>query len=213
MNTFTIQSNNYLDLDINGFYHSDYHGGGNWRVSGTIENLICTLKNDITPYSPIVLSAATSRLYDILNDDFLQISRNRRSVGISRLTVCVIPRAKSENTYRDNQKLFRRTVQRVAQNYPTIFEDGTHYIIRHTDTRTTHLARSGHGGTGDLPYQGITVDTCDISEMIEGKDILLVDDLYTRTVNIDEDAIQALLDNGADSVCFYAVGKTVSRYQ
>ena len=122
-------------------------------------------------------------------------------------------KSKSEDSYRDNQKLFRRTVQRVAQNYPTIFEDGTHYIIRHTDTQTTHLARSGHGGTGDLPYQGITVDTCDISEMIEGKDILLVDDLYTRTVNIDEDAIQALLDNGADSVCFYAVGKTVSRYQ
>jgi phosphoribosylpyrophosphate synthetase len=213
MNTFTIQSNEYLDLDIKGFYHSDYQGGGNWKVSGTIENLICTLKNDITPYSSIVLSAATSRLYDILNDDFLQISRNRKSVGIPKLTVCVIPRAKSEDSYRDNQKLFRRTVQRVAQNYPTIFEDGTHYIIRHTDTQTTHLARSGHGGTGDLPYQGITVDTCDISEMIEGKDILLVDDLYTRTVNIDEDAIQALLDNGADSVCFYAVGKTVSRYQ
>lgn len=212
MNTFAIQSNEYLDSDIIGFYHSNYQGGGNWRVSGTIENLICTLKNDITPYPSHVLSSATSRLYDILNDDFLQISRNRRSIGISKLTVCVIPRAKSEDSYRANQKLFRNTVQRVVQNYPAIFEDGTHYIIRHTDTRTTHLARSGHGGTGDLPYQGITEETCHISEMIEGKDILLVDDLYTRTVNIDEDAIQALLENGANSVCFYAVGKTISLY-
>jgi len=38
---------------------------------------------------------------------------------------------------------------------------------------------------------------------------LLIDDLYTRTVNIDEDAIQALLDKGAHSVAFYAVGRTV----
>ena len=44
-----------------------------------------------------------------------------------------------------------------------------------------------------------------------GKDILLIDDIYTKTVNIDEDAIQALLDNGARSVFFYAIGKTVSK--
>ena len=40
-----------LKQDIIAFYHDDYQGGGNWRVSGTIENLICTFKNDITPYT------------------------------------------------------------------------------------------------------------------------------------------------------------------
>jgi len=34
----------------------------------------------------------------------------------------------------------------------------------------------------------------------------LVDDLYTKGVNIDEDAIQALLDKGAKNVVFYSVG-------
>jgi phosphoribosylpyrophosphate synthetase len=65
---------------------------------------------------------------------------------------------------------------------------------------------------GEKPYPGITKDTCKISDNVRGKDILLIDDLYTKTVNIDEDAIQALLNKGAKSIVFYAVGKTVSRY-
>jgi phosphoribosylpyrophosphate synthetase len=59
-----------------------------------------------------------------------------------------------------------------------------------------------------MPYPGITSDTCYISERVIGKNIILVDDLYTKTVNIDEDAIQALLDRGAESVTFYSLGKT-----
>lgn len=82
--------------------------------------------------------------------------------------------------------------------------------MRHTNTRTTHLNRNGQGGDGNLPYPGITKDTCSISNQVIGKDILLIDDLYTKGVNIDEDAIQALLDKGANSVIFYSIGKTVS---
>lgn len=93
------------------------------------------------------------------------------------------------------------------------FKNGTIYIVRHTNTRTTHLDRNGEGGDGNLPYPGITKDTCTISEQVNGKDILLIDDLYTKSVNIDEDAIQALMDKGANSVTFYSVGKTVSRNQ
>lgn len=88
------------------------------------------------------------------------------------------------------------------------FENGTSYIIRYVNTRTTHLNKSGYGGDGDMPYVGITKATCKISSHVRGKDILLIDDIYTKGVNIDEDAIQALLDNGAKSVIFYAVAKT-----
>ncbi len=59
-----------------------------------------------------------------------------------------------------------------------------------------------------MPYPGITRKTCTISPEVTEKDILLIDDIYTSNVYIDEDAIQALLDNGANSVKFYAVGKT-----
>jgi hypothetical protein len=66
----------------------------------------------------------------------------------------------------------------------------------------------GYGGDGDMPYVGITKATCKISGDVRGKDILLIDDIYTKGVNIVEDAIQALLDNGPKSVIFYAVAKT-----
>ena len=44
---------------------------------------------------------------------------------------------------------------------------------------------------------------------VKGKDILLVDDLYTPELGIDDDAIQALFDHGASSVIFYSIGKTL----
>ena len=49
--------------------------------------------------------------------------------------------------------------------------------------------------------------TCDISADAAGKNILLIDDIYTPGVNIDEDAINALLNAGAKTLAFYAVGK------
>lgn len=71
------------------------------------------------------------------------------------------------------------------------------------------MDKSGYGGNGNLPYPGITKETCTISDKIKNKDILLIDDLYTAKVNIDEDAIQTLLDKGANSVIFYSLGKTI----
>ena len=70
----------------------------------------------------------------------------------------------------------------------------------------------GFNNDGDLPYVGITNATCNISDSVNGKDILLIDDIYTKTVNIDEDAIQALLNKGAKSVAFYAIGNTVLKF-
>lgn len=197
-----------LQQDIVAFYHNDYQGGGNWRISGTIENLICTFKNDVTTYPSQTLNNAAARLSQILKVDLPEILRLS---GKQNLRVCVIPRAKRENSYRPDQLYLRATIQIAAQRLNG-FMDGTHDIIRHTNTATTHLARSGHGGSGELPYVGITKDTCSISDDVIGRDILLIDDLYTKTVNIDEDCIQALLDKGARSVIFYSIGKTLSRY-
>ena len=124
------------------------------------------------------------------------------------LTICVIPRAKNEQNYRSDQLNFKRTVCEIANELAN-FEDGISYIIRSVNTRTTHLDKSGGGGDGDTPYPGITKTTCTISDEIKGKDILLIDDVYTKDVGIDEDAIQALFDHGAKSVIFYSVGKTL----
>lgn len=197
-----------LKQDIVAFYHNDYQGGGNWRMPGTIENLICTFKNDITPYTEQILVNAARRLALILKKD---MSKILRLSGKQNLRVCVIPRAKREDSYRKNQLYLRATIQYVTKHLAG-FVDGTQDIIRHTSTSTTHLARHGNGGGGELPYVGITKDTCSISDDVIGKDILLIDDIYTKTVNIDEDCIQALLDKGARSVVFYSIGKTVLKF-
>ncbi len=205
MKQFEIFSENYLNQTVKGFYHEDYRGGGSYKISGTIENLICTFKNDITPYTNDVLKDAMQRLTTILKEDLSEILK---VVDCSNITVCVVPRAKNENFYQENQKLFRQTVRSVVSQLPG-FEDGTQYIERHTNTITTHRDKWGFGGDGKKPYPGITKETCSLSDEIIGKDILLIDDIYTRSINIDEDAIQALLDKGANSVIFYAIGKTV----
>lgn len=197
-----------LRQDIIAFYHDDYHGGGAWNMSGTIENLICTFKNDVTRYPIQTLKSAVGKLVQILKVDLPEILRLS---GKHNLRVCVIPRAKREELYRPDQLCLRATIQYVAQRLDG-FVDGTHDIIRHTNTSTTHLARNGHGGQGELPYVGITKDTCTISDDVVDQDILLVDDVYTKTVNIDEDCIQALLDKGAKSVIFYSIGRTLYRF-
>jgi hypothetical protein len=198
----------FLNEDINAFYHADYNSGGAWQIQHTIENMIWTLKNDVDAF-PDRLPNAQRQLSAIIREDLPQILQE---VDSNELTICVVPRSKAEGHYRRDQLLFRNTISYVVDQMQN-FENGTNYIIRHTSTRTTHLDRNGEGGDGNLPYPGITNDTCTISEQVYGKDILLIDDLYTKSVNIDEDAIQALLDNGANSVTFYSIGKTISRNQ
>ena len=201
MKNFIIYPNQYLRQQIQGYYYDDYHGGGNYKIDGTIENIITTLKNDIPPYkNEEILGLAINRLINILKEDLSSFQQED-------LTVCVVPRAKAENTYEANQLLFKKVVQYMINELN--FKDGSNYIVRHTNTRTTHRNRAGYGGDGEMPYPGITKKTCHISNKVNGKNILLIDDLYTKTINIDEDAIQALLDYGARSVIFYAVGKTV----
>ena len=198
----------FLQQDTTAFYHVDYNSGGSWQIPYSIENLIWTFKNDVDPF-PERLPNVQQQLSEILRQDLPEILRQVRK---NILTICVVPRSKAENYYRADQLLFRRVISNVVDQLPN-FQNGTNYIVRHTNTRTTHLDRNGEGGDGNLPYPGITKDTCTISGQIYGKDILLIDDLYTKSVNIDEDAIQALLDKGANSVTFYSVGKTVSRNQ
>lgn len=199
-----------LQRDTLAFFHDEYHAGGRWKQQGTIENMICTLKNDRTPYPDDVLAGAINHLASVLNNDLTQIICQLQYCR--KLLVCVVPRAKREEYYAPNQRLFRQTIQNVVRHWGN-FEDGTHYILRHTDTRTTHSDRSGHGGSGPKPYCGITSETCSISENVYGKDILLIDDLYTKGIGIDEDCIQTLYDKGANSVVLYTIGRTVKFFQ
>jgi predicted amidophosphoribosyltransferase len=198
MKRFTIKPNEYLQKSIQAFYHSDYFPGSNWKINGTFENFIWTLKNDDNSYSDVALENAILRLSDILFNDLPKILQ---VTELNKLLVCVVPRSYSENRYEPKQLLFRSTVKNVVEKLDG-FIDGTNFILRHTDTDPTHLGAS-------KPAPGTIKRTCILSDNVIGKDILLIDDVYTYNKGIDEDALQALLDKGAGSIFFYAIGKTV----
>lgn len=200
MNSFMITTNEFLQKDIPAYYRRDY------KTYGTEGNpdFINHLKNQFGDTKTPTLQNAVNELRKVIEEDLTIIKKLHSNAN---LTVCVIPRAKAENYYTDSQRLFKRVISSVVDK-TSGFINGTNYIMRHTNTRTTHMNRSGYGGNGDMPYVGITKATCNISNEIRGNDILLIDDIYTYGVNIDEDAIQSLIDNGAKSVIFYAVAKT-----
>ncbi|SFK15597.1 hypothetical protein SAMN04488082_11588 [Desulfomicrobium apsheronum] len=201
MNEFVIESNYFLSRKINAFFHTDYVG---YKKPGN-PNYINILKNTYNSYSASYLNSAVNDLLNVLHTDLPLIVKKINSEPIY---VCVVPRAKS--TYQPNQLLFKKTVSYVSSNINGLIDE-TNGIVRHTNTKTTHLPPNtpNYENDGDYPYKGITKNTCHISDSIRNKSILLVDDIYTQTINIIEDAIEALLEQGAKSVIFYSVAKTV----
>ena len=205
MTPFTIERNQYLSNETQGFYHTDF-GGVNLPNN---PNYLYKLKNDPHHnWSDEWIQQSQQQLYRVLLIDLPAV---QNYIGKNPLTVCVVPRAKADNSYNPNQLLFKAGVRNAVIALGNSFIDGTNYIQRHTNTKTTHLRQpiEGYNNDGSNPYVGITNATCNISNNVVGRDILLIDDIYTRTVNIDEDAIQALISKGAKSVAFYAIGKTV----
>lgn len=199
MEKFTINSNVCLTKDITAFYHCDYTNMG----APNNPDYINVVKNDNggtrTDYKGVhmELSEACSKMKSVFLQDFKSIAHY---LGINDLTLCAIPRAKRECLYNSNQLKFKQLIREAANELG--FGDGTDYITRIIDTKTTHRSWDTHQ-TGLWPYQGITKDTCKIlSDQIEGKNILLIDDIYTKTINIDEDCLQAILECNPKSLYF-----------
>lgn len=202
MKSFTIYSNECLHRSVDGFYHTRYLG---FEVPGN-PDFLNHLKNTFDDYSESKLGYAVMRLMSVLMEDLPLVLR---ATGVEQAWMCCVPRSKALKTYSEDQLLFSATVAKVANRTAGLM-DGSDFIKRHTSTRTTHLRR--YDREGDLPYCGITKDTCYICSSVKGKDIILVDDIYTKTVNVIEDAVQALLDHGARSVCVYTVANTVKKF-
>jgi len=204
MTSFTISKNNFLKQDIEAFYRDQYNDSGYLldfkNTYGKPE------KTDTESYRKKILQDldnASSTLKKILKKDLPKILKNSSH---NSLTVCVVPRAKAQKEYNENQLKFKSRVSMLV-NSLDYFDNGTDYIIRHSNTKTTHFKEEtppNYNNDFPEPSEGITLKTCNISSDVKDKNILLIDDIYTHGVNIDEDAIQALLDEGANSVIFYA---------
>ncbi len=207
---FTIYGNSFLRQNVVGYHNRDYTG----YQQPDNPNFLNTLKNTFNDISPNLLNQAKQEVRNILLVDIPAIMREHRW---ETCTCVCIPRAKALDTYTPNQLFFRDAVSEAASRMAGVI-DGSYSIIRHTNTRTTHLpettdrvANTGrvYGNDGASPYSGITGDTCNINiDHIRNQNIILIDDIYTNGVNIDEDCIQALLDMGARSVIFYAIAYT-----
>jgi len=205
MTPFTIERNRFLTENIQGFYHTDF---GGYQMPNN-PNYLYKLKNDPHHNWPgYRLEEAQRILLRVLIDELPEV---QAAINRNPLTVCVVPRAKADNSYQPNEMLFKATVKKAVNQLGNNFLDGTNYIVRHTNTKTTHLRQPMENFENDglEPYPGISSDTCSFSPNINEKNILLIDDIYTKTVNVDEDMLQSLLNRGANSVAFYAIGKTI----
>lgn len=204
MKKHTISKNDYLTKDINAFYRCEYIGYGK---PGNPDYLN-VLKNTFNTTSYFnLLNAKNLVKLNLINE----LSYIINTIPHCEIAICVVPRSKSLNNYSKNQLLF---IESIVETIPLLnipskqIIDGTNYLIRHTDTRTTHIKKLEYAGDGPTPYPGITNDTCIVSNQVAGKHIVLIDDIYTRTVNVDEDAIQCLINHGASSVTFFSIAYT-----
>lgn len=201
-----IRHNAFLKYDTLAFYHTYYIG----YKKPLNPDFINDLKNQFCTIPTNQLQIAFDKLVRYLINGIEWIYNILKK---EELTIITIPRAKSESTYQPQQQLFKQgvseTIKKLCTNKSIKLIDGSHFITRHTNTKTTHLSKCQTiVNDGKMPYVGITYDTCSISNEVVGKDILLIDDIYTKDVNIDEDAIQALYDRGAKSVTFYSICRT-----
>lgn len=132
-------------------------------------------------------------------------------------TVCYVPRAKREEHYSSYQLAFKQVLRDVVRDLG--YNDGIDYIQRVKNMPTTHRKdESLCYFEGDPVIEvekndqvNFMAQSCTFSEEIRGKDIILVDDIYTRGVNIDEYAYRSLLEAGAKSVILYTLACTYKR--
>lgn len=210
---FIINKNEFLNREVRGFYRCDYI---KFRHPENPDYLV-HLKNTSRNKSGEKLKPYINELLNNLEEEIKFLVNEFNSS--EPIMVCVVPRSKSYDFYKNSELLFSRTINYILNKLiekNININNGIDCITRHTNTKTTHLNKSeygNYGGDGEMPYPGITNDTCHISDKIIGRKILLIDDIYTKTVNVDEDVIQALFDKGAKEVIFFAIAKTKSKLE
>lgn len=185
------------------------------------EQFILTLKNTYRRESSAQLLEARNTAAGYIRAAVREIAQ---MYGMADYAVVAVPRSKAYDTYFPEQLYFIEAVGDAARSVAGAV-DGSRFIQRTVNTKTTHLGREvgrstpqrniykGEGvNDGPEPYDGITLDTCAFNEAgIRGRDIILVDDIYTHECNIDEDCIQALYRLGARRVVLYTVAQNMRK--
>ena len=186
MTEFVICANEYLNKSAKGYYNLDYVGYGQPENP----DFLNWLKNTFNNESVFKLETGRRLVEKTLCKAIPEILSKE---GIITCVLACVPRAKMLSKYHPNQKMFIDAVSRSADKLNLI--DGAYYIKRYIDTKTTHLKNAkdltwvtGDGDNeendGHMPDPGITKDTCIIeSDLIKNKTIILVDDIFSKTVH------------------------------
>lgn len=202
MNSFLIEQNAFLNKTLKAFYDLDYIGFG--QVGNP--DFINVLKNTFNKESDVNIKSAANECYGYIYNFLKSISLPYWAIKYPYY-VCAVPRSKAD--FSTNQLIFRDVIRVALENLNrSELKNGLNFINRHTSVKTTHIKNDMGWNTGDLPYPGITNNTCNLSAEIKGKNIILIDDIYTKTVNVIEDCAQALLTCGARDIIVYTVART-----
>lgn len=211
---FEIQRNRYLKENCIGYYSMDFKSV---RQGGEL-TFLHTLKNNKSNIEEDYLIKAKNEARTHIATFLMAYDKIFGNKVREQILVCRVPRSKTY--FEESQLYFQQAIREAVADFNSCLDinlvDGIDYIRRVEDVATTHLASSQLAQatlpklcSGDKPYPGITRNTCFISKEVANRTILLIDDIYTLYANVVEDCIQALYDNGAKEVIFYAVGRTV----
>lgn len=199
MKKFIIEKNKYLNQSIKCYYNCDYIG---YQQHGN-PDFINKLKNMSKKYTEIDLVQDFIEVAERAQKDLKEIIISN---NLSKPVVCIIPRSKAERHYAQSQLMFKKAISSIVKKIDVV--DGSDFIKRTEDTKTTHDWRLKHNN-GALPYKGISKDTCSFKKYaFNNEDVILIDDIYTEGKNIAEDFIQSLFDFGARNVILYVIAKT-----
>ena len=183
-----------------GYYHERYLGfkkPGNPDYLNYLKNLNNKDRND-----PI-LQASMVQVTQIVLKDIPYVIKQAK---LDNPTVVCAPRAKASLTH--NQMLFREAVNdavKLLESHYVLHFNDTFVIKRVKDTAIPHMYKPNSPTNLPLPYPGISQDTCVLEHRLDGKDVILVDDIYSATTGYIEDIAQWLKDSGAKSVCIYVL--------
>lgn len=189
--------NNFLNVSITAFFHDFY----------------ISKANGGSPFSELILAIKSHATDDVRNDIANIVREDLKKILMidfyrgKTVYIFVVPRSKPDSFWREEELQFRSAVMVGIKDLQNVI-DGTNAIKRVVETQTTHLAHLDIQNNGAAPYPGITQDTCEFNMNICGKDVILIDDIYTENKGIDEDCIQFLINKKAGSISLYTLGMT-----
>lgn len=211
-----IGANKFLRNTIECFSHGPYYAV-RYGKSDRLSKLILEIKNSFLDLTEQQVRRARDEISSIVSADLDKLVQLDNQFKKSRPVVLAVPRSKPDCYWHTSQLQFRVALSLAIKKSKLVVKgssekwivDGVDWIQRVVETKTTHKRRMLSGeNSGPDPYPGITRDTCQMRGNVKGASIILVDDIYTADVGIDEDCVQFLLDNGASSVLLYTLGKT-----